>query len=214
MRRRRRSCSRPSSALRGRAEVLVRVPNRIAGPIRVNLNLVQLLEVRTRESQPDSGRQCPAEAGRQAVRQRTRPRGGSGGSASSAPCRSATAASGRAGPRHGRCGTLIAAVSDVVQPRDRASVVGYRFWRDTGFVADALGSGATIVVFAGLPRSAAWPSSRLPGVTGAPRPGLNLASRAWSDRPLAPTSGRFVAGGSRHPLPRAARMSRPRSAAT
>jgi MFS family permease len=56
--------------------------------------------------------------------------------------------------------TLIAAVSDVVQPRDRASVVGvYRFWRDTGFVvgallagflADALGSGAAITIVAAL----------------------------------------------------------------
>jgi MFS family permease len=56
--------------------------------------------------------------------------------------------------------TLIAAVSDVVQPRDRASVVGvYRFWRDTGFVvgallagfvADALGSGTAIAIVGGL----------------------------------------------------------------
>jgi MFS family permease len=56
--------------------------------------------------------------------------------------------------------TLIAAVSDVVQPRDRAAVVGvYRFWRDTGFVvgallagfaADALGTGAAIVLVAAL----------------------------------------------------------------
>ncbi|MFN2469634.1 MAG: MFS transporter [Gaiellaceae bacterium] len=56
--------------------------------------------------------------------------------------------------------TLIAAVSDVVQPRDRASVVGvYRFWRDTGFVvgallagflADALGTGAAIAIVATL----------------------------------------------------------------
>jgi MFS family permease len=56
--------------------------------------------------------------------------------------------------------TLIAAVSDVVQPRDRASVVGvYRFWRDAGFVAgallagsvaDALGSGTAIATVAGL----------------------------------------------------------------
>jgi MFS family permease len=38
--------------------------------------------------------------------------------------------------------TLIAAVSDVVQPRDRAGVVGvYRFWRDMGFVAGALLAG-------------------------------------------------------------------------
>jgi MFS family permease len=56
--------------------------------------------------------------------------------------------------------TLIAAVSDVVEPRDRAAVVGvYRFWRDTGFVvgallagfaADAFGSGAAIALVAGL----------------------------------------------------------------
>lgn len=38
--------------------------------------------------------------------------------------------------------TLIAAVSDVTQPRDRARVVGvYRFWRDFGFVAGALIAG-------------------------------------------------------------------------
>jgi MFS family permease len=38
--------------------------------------------------------------------------------------------------------TLIAAVSDASQPRDRARSVGvYRFWRDFGFVAGALISG-------------------------------------------------------------------------
>ena len=56
--------------------------------------------------------------------------------------------------------TLIAAVSDIVQPRDRAAAVGvYRFWRDTGFVvgallvgfaADGLGSGAAIGIVAVL----------------------------------------------------------------
>jgi MFS family permease len=56
--------------------------------------------------------------------------------------------------------TLIAATSDVVEPRDRASAVGvYRFWRDAGFVAgallvgfaaDALGSGEAIGIVAGL----------------------------------------------------------------
>src|SRR5438270_10993389 len=69
--------------------------------------------------------------------------------------------------------TLIAAVSDVVQPRDRASVVGvYRFWRETGFVlgallagllADALGSGAAIAIVA--------------AVTGAS--GLLVAATRW-----------------------------------
>jgi MFS family permease len=56
--------------------------------------------------------------------------------------------------------TLIAAFSDVVQPRDRAPVVGvYRFWRDSGFVAgallaglvaDSLGDGSAIAIIAGL----------------------------------------------------------------
>jgi MFS family permease len=44
--------------------------------------------------------------------------------------------------------TLIAAVSDAVQPIDRAPAVGvYRFWRDSGFVAGALVSGAVADVF-------------------------------------------------------------------
>jgi MFS family permease len=56
--------------------------------------------------------------------------------------------------------TLLAAVSDVSQPRDRARVVGvYRFWRDFGFVlgaliaglgADATSPGAAIVIVASL----------------------------------------------------------------
>ena len=56
--------------------------------------------------------------------------------------------------------TLIAAVSDAVEPRHRAPVVGvYRFWRDAGFVAgallvgfvsDALGTGPTIALVAAL----------------------------------------------------------------
>ena len=56
--------------------------------------------------------------------------------------------------------TLIAAVSDAVQPRDRAQAVGiYRFWRDFGFVAggvlagivaDAAGIGSAIAAVAVL----------------------------------------------------------------
>jgi MFS family permease len=56
--------------------------------------------------------------------------------------------------------TLIAAVSDLAQPVDRAQLVGvYRFWRDFGFVvgallagvvADAFGGGAAIAVVAAL----------------------------------------------------------------
>jgi MFS family permease len=63
--------------------------------------------------------------------------------------------------------TLIAAVSDVAQPVDRAQLVGvYRFWRDFGFVvgallagvlADAFGAGVAIVVVAALTAgSGAW----------------------------------------------------------
>jgi predicted MFS family arabinose efflux permease len=56
--------------------------------------------------------------------------------------------------------TLIAAVSDAVEPRDRAQAVGvYRFWRDAGFVAgaviagsvaDGLGSGPAIALVGSL----------------------------------------------------------------
>ncbi|HEU4450197.1 MAG TPA: MFS transporter [Gaiellaceae bacterium] len=56
--------------------------------------------------------------------------------------------------------TLIAAVSDVSRPVERAQLVGvYRFWRDFGFVvgallvgvvADSLGAGPAIAVVAGL----------------------------------------------------------------
>jgi MFS family permease len=76
--------------------------------------------------------------------------------------------------------TLIAAVSDAVEPRTRARSVGiYRFWRDVGFVAgalaagfgaDAVGSGPTIAAVAALTaasglavaaihRSSRWPLS-------------------------------------------------------
>jgi MFS family permease len=73
--------------------------------------------------------------------------------------------------------TLIAAVSDVVQPRDRAAVVGvYRFWRDTGFVlgallagfaADALGSRAAIALVAVLTAAS----------------GLGVAATRWQAQP-------------------------------
>ncbi|HEY6016571.1 MAG TPA: MFS transporter [Gaiellaceae bacterium] len=56
--------------------------------------------------------------------------------------------------------TLIAAVSDTIEPRERAQAVGvYRFWRDSGFVlgalisgfvADSIGAGGAIVLVAAL----------------------------------------------------------------
>ena len=83
--------------------------------------------------------------------------------------------------------TLIAAVSDVVEPRDRASAVGvYRFWRDAGFVAgallvgfaaDALGSGRAIAIVAGLTAAS----------------GLAVAATPWvaRRRDLASADGRY-----------------------
>src|SRR5439155_16380259 len=86
--------------------------------------------------------------------------------------------------------TLIASVSDVVEPRDRASVVGvYRFWRDTGFVlgallagfaADALGSGAAIAIVAGLTGA----SGLLVAITPwQPTAGTPLRLRRWLPSP-------------------------------
>lgn len=56
--------------------------------------------------------------------------------------------------------TLIAAISDTVEPRERAQAVGvYRFWRDSGFVlgglvagivADTVGAGSAIALVAAL----------------------------------------------------------------
>jgi MFS family permease len=44
--------------------------------------------------------------------------------------------------------TLIAAVSDASQPRDRARLVGvYRFWRDIGFAVGALAAGIATDLF-------------------------------------------------------------------
>jgi MFS family permease len=87
--------------------------------------------------------------------------------------------------------TLIAAVSDAVQPRDRAAAVGvYRFWRDAGFavgallaglVADAAGTGAAIATVASLTAAS----------------GIVVAGTRWTDAPQpssaaassSPTSG-------------------------
>jgi MFS family permease len=69
--------------------------------------------------------------------------------------------------------TLIAAISDVVSPVERAPVVGvYRFWRDMGYalgaliaggVADALGYGGAIAIVAALTAaSGLWVLTDLP----------------------------------------------------
>ncbi len=73
--------------------------------------------------------------------------------------------------------TLIAAVSDASQPRDRARTVGvYRFWRDFGFVVGALiaGFGAD----AASPRVAIAIVAVLTAVSG-----LIVAGTRWHEQP-------------------------------
>jgi len=77
--------------------------------------------------------------------------------------------------------TLIAAISDAVNPVARASMVGvYRFWRDMGYVvgaliaglvADAVGFGGAIAVVAGLTAvSGLWVMFDMPARPTATRP--------------------------------------------
>jgi MFS family permease len=73
--------------------------------------------------------------------------------------------------------TLIAAVSDAGQPRDRARLVGvYRFWRDFGFVLGALIAG--FVADATSPRAAIAIVAALTAASG-----LAVAATSWK-RPL------------------------------
>lgn len=61
--------------------------------------------------------------------------------------------------------TLIAAVSDATQPRDRARIVGvYRFWRDFGFAAGAIAAG--LIVDAISFDAAIWAVAALTGISG------------------------------------------------
>jgi MFS family permease len=72
--------------------------------------------------------------------------------------------------------TLIAAVSDASQPRDRARVVGvYRFWRDFGFVLGALGAG--FGADATSPRTAIVIVAVLTGASG-----VLVAATSWQPR--------------------------------
>src|SRR5262249_24517330 len=78
--------------------------------------------------------------------------------------------------------TLIAAVSDASQPRDRARTVGvYRFWRDLGFVLGALiaGFGAD----ASSPRAAIAIVAALTAASG-----LAVAATGWRSRPSLDTA--------------------------
>jgi MFS family permease len=72
--------------------------------------------------------------------------------------------------------TLIAAVSDASQPRDRARVVGvYRFWRDFGFVLGALIAG--IGADATSTKTAILIVAALTGASG-----LLVAATSWQPR--------------------------------
>ena len=73
--------------------------------------------------------------------------------------------------------TLIAAVSDATQPRERARTVGvYRFWRDFGFVAGAL--------IAGFATDAASPKTAIATVAAlTAASGLVVAATRWQSRP-------------------------------
>jgi MFS family permease len=79
--------------------------------------------------------------------------------------------------------TLIAAVSDSTQPRDRARVVGvYRFWRDFGFALGAL--------IAGIGTDLTSPDTAIilvAALTAAS--GLVVVATTWQPNPAAPPMG-------------------------
>ena len=79
--------------------------------------------------------------------------------------------------------TLIAAVSDATQPRDRARVVGvYRFWRDFGFALGAL--------IAGIGADAASPAAAITIVAAlTAASGLAVALTSWQPRSAVPALG-------------------------
>jgi MFS family permease len=79
--------------------------------------------------------------------------------------------------------TLIAAVSDATQPRDRARVVGvYRFWRDFGFALGAL--------IAGIGADAASPAAAITIVAAlTAASGLAVVLTHWTQRPAIPALG-------------------------
>jgi MFS family permease len=93
--------------------------------------------------------------------------------------------------------TLIAAVSDVAEPHDRAVLVGvYRFWRDAGFVvgallvglvADTLGSGVSIAVVAVLTAVSGLVVAATAFTSSEAMSGI--ASLALADDPRRPTLG-------------------------
>ncbi|HET7170002.1 MAG TPA: MFS transporter [Gaiellales bacterium] len=88
--------------------------------------------------------------------------------------------------------TLIAAVSDATQPRDRARVVGvYRFWRDFGFALGAL--------IAGIGTDLASPSAAIVVVAVLTAvSGVLVAATTWHSRPV-PSAIRMPSPGGAYP---------------
>jgi MFS family permease len=86
--------------------------------------------------------------------------------------------------------TLIAAVSDVTQPRERARIVGvYRFWRDFGFAVGALAAGILTDLV-----SADAAIGAVAALTAAS--GLIVARTPWADPTQQPGSaGRLAPAG-------------------
>jgi MFS family permease len=84
--------------------------------------------------------------------------------------------------------TLIAAVADAVQPRNRAPAVGvYRFWRDAGFAAGAL--------LAGLLADAAGADTAIATVAAlTAASGLVVAGTRWTPAPGPAAGHRHVDG--------------------
>jgi MFS family permease len=94
--------------------------------------------------------------------------------------------------------TLIAAVSDVAQPVDRAQLVGvYRFWRDFGFVAGALVAGL-VADWLG----AGWAIAIVAALTAGS--GIWVAVTRWTKRPraLRRTAAELLADAQRRIAPR------------
>jgi MFS family permease len=84
--------------------------------------------------------------------------------------------------------TLIAAVSDAVEPRDRAQAVGiYRFWRDAGFVVGGLVAGA-VADLAGIGGAI----TLVAALTAAS--GVVVARTRWSGTPAADAASPGTAG--------------------
>jgi MFS family permease len=94
--------------------------------------------------------------------------------------------------------TLIASVSDVAQPVERAQLVGvYRFWRDFGFVVGALLAG-----FVADALGAGWAISVVAALTAAS--GVWVAATRWvpSPQPLRRTAAEILADAQRRIEPR------------